>query len=100
MDLSTASLLTNTAIELIQRSTKDHLDSIKRWPDAPEENDSIYWLYAHICKEDITDREKPGDYIHMKTYEQFVRISWPVSFFLEENLSSLKAHKMIWYGYE
>lgn len=99
-ELSTASLLTNTAIELIQRSTKEHLDSIKRWPDAPEEKDFIYWFYAHICKEDITDRERPGDYIHMKTYEQAERISWPVSFFLGENLSSLKAHQMIWYGFE
>lgn len=76
-ELSTASLLTNTAIEIIQRSTKEHLDSIKRWSDAPEEKDFIFWFYTHICKEAITDGEKPGDYTHMKTYEQAERISWP-----------------------
>ena len=41
-ELPTATLLTNMAIELIQRSPKEHLDSIKRWPDAPEEKDFIY----------------------------------------------------------
>ncbi|KAL9075275.1 MAG: hypothetical protein Q9161_001652 [Pseudevernia consocians] len=79
---------------------KEHLDSIKRWPDAPEEKDFIYWFYAHIYREHITDREKPRNYIHMKTYEQAERISWPVSCFLEENLSSLVADRMIWYGYD
>lgn len=50
--ISTASLLTKTAIELIQRSTKEHLDLIKRWPDAPEEEDFISWFYKHICMDD------------------------------------------------
>lgn len=84
-ELSAVSLLTNTASELIQRSTREYLDSIKRWPDAADEKDFIYCFHAHICKEGITGREKPGDYIHIKTYEQVEKISWPVSFFLEEN---------------
>ena len=99
-ELSTASLLTNTAIEMIQRSTREHLDSIKRWPDAPAEKDFISWFFAHTSKEAITGGEKPGDYVHMMTYEQADRISWPVSVFLEENLSAFEAHRMIWYGYD
>lgn len=89
-ELSTASLLTNTAVELIQRNTEEHLDSIKRWPDAPEGKDFIYWLYAHMCREHITDREKLGDYIHMKTYKQAERISWP------ENLSLKRVCPVSW----
>lgn len=48
----------------------------------------------------MTGREKPGDYVHMQTYEQAEKISWTVFFFPQENLSNLKAHQMVWYGYE
>ena len=39
-------------------------------------------------------------FIYMKTYEQAEKISWRVSVFIEENLSTLKAGQMIWYGYD
>ena len=48
----------------------------------------------------MTGRQKPGDYVHMQTYEQAEKISWPVFFFPQENSSNLKAHQMVWYGYE
>lgn len=60
-ELSNASLLTNTATEIIRRSTKEHLDSIKRWSDAPKEKDFIARFFANTCKEAITGGEKPGD---------------------------------------
>lgn len=82
-ELSAVSLLTNTASELIQRSTRECLDSIKRWPDAAEEKDFIYYFHAHICKEGITGREKPGDYTHMKTYEQVEKLAGPFLFSLK-----------------
>lgn len=59
-DFSSASLLTNMAIYMVQCSTKEHLDSIKHWPDAPDEMDFIYCFQAPICEEGITDREIQG----------------------------------------
>ena len=66
----------------------------------PKGQDFISWFFAHISEQAITGGEKPGDYVHMMTYEQAGRISWPVSAFLEEKLSTFKARRMIWYGYD
>ncbi|KAK4692795.1 hypothetical protein P7C71_g4476, partial [Lecanoromycetidae sp. Uapishka_2] len=87
--LMTASILTNTAMELIQRSTKDHLVMIKQWPDAPDEEDFIYWVYAHICRDKVNDREDPDDVINMKTYEQAELVSWPAYIYLQDWITNL-----------
>lgn len=86
MKLPTASLLANTAVRLMQRSTKEHLDSIKRWPDATEEKDLIYWLYRHVYSESIG-----------VMFTLNLRVSrenqWAGSLLLEENIPSLMAIK-------
>ena len=95
LGLMTASLLTSTAIEMIHRSTEDHLAMMKRWPDAPEEQNFIYWLYAHICRSDITKRERPQAHINMETYEEAERVSWPVCSFLDDWLAGLHSHQLV-----
>ena len=91
--LETASLLTNTAMELIQGSTEEDLDLIRKWDDAPSESDLIHWVYAHTCQE-INKREKPDDLINMETYKEAERISWPVQCMLDNWMRRLEFHRL------
>ena len=92
-ELTTASLLSNTAIEMIQRSTVEHLDLIKRWPDAPPESNLILWVYLHLGGS-LDSPQNPDDLINMETYEEAERVSYPVHHFLEQWLDGLQPHRL------
>ncbi len=93
--LMTVSLLTNTAIEQIQRNTEDHLLMIKRWPDAPEEKNFIWWFYCHICEGDPLKREQPDDDINVELYDEAQLVCLPVQYFLQDWLASLNPRQLV-----
>jgi hypothetical protein len=70
-NLSSASLVTNTAIEIIRRNLEDHLATMVTLQGAPLEEDWIFWVYCHICHDiDIDDRERPDNPVNYATYHQ------------------------------
>jgi len=70
-DFATASLVTNTAVEIIPRNLEDHLATTATLQGAPLEGDWTFWVYCHICHDiDIDDRERQDDPINYATYHQ------------------------------
>jgi hypothetical protein len=66
-----ASLLTNTAFEIIRRNLEDQLSGAALQQDAPKENDWIAWVYSSSCNGiDLHYREHPVDPINFSTYQQ------------------------------
>lgn len=93
--LTTASIVTNTAIELLQRSCEEHLNLIKEWPDAPAENDLIYWTYLHLCPDNVLESKDPGTWFNLTTADQAEFTSYSVHVYLEEWLNRLVSHRLL-----
>jgi hypothetical protein len=95
-DLSTASLVTNTAIEVMQRNLEDHLAAMAGQHGAPNQDDWIYWVYAHICHDmDVHHREQPGDSINFATYHQADYVCLPVLDIVKEFIESVQSHRLV-----
>jgi hypothetical protein len=95
-DLSTASLVTNTAIEIMQRNLEDHLAIMAGQHEAPEEDDWIFWVYAHICHGmDLHHRERPGDSINFETYHQAEYVCLPVFNIIKDFIESIQSHRLV-----
>lgn len=83
--LMAVSLITNTAIELIQRAASELLEEINnsRHEDAPDEENLIHWVYCHVAKntEDLEDEE---DIINMANHYEADIFCKTASLFVEE----------------
>jgi hypothetical protein len=101
-DLSTASLVTNTAIEIMQRNLEDHIAMMAGQHGSPEEDDWIFWVYAHICHGmDLHHRERPGDLINFETYHQAEFVCLPVFDIIKEFMESVQSHRLVFVkGYD
>lgn len=94
-DLSTASLVTNTAIEIIQRNLDDHLAAMAGQHGAPEQQNWIWWVYAHICHGmDFQNLETPEDPINFETYQQADYVCYLVFDIIQAFMEGNPSHQL------